>query len=300
MGFLGVIFPVFGVFVVGYLVQKKFQLDLKGISTISMYIMSPFLVFRTFYNTEFRADYAYMIMFSVVVCFGIIMIIHFIAFFKKYTQAEKSGMILASAFMNSGNYGIPIILMLFGQEGVDYAIILMVNQSLLTSTVGIYFAAKGSPNGNGFKSAIESVFRMPMMYGAVLGTIFHMTHLPLSVSTLSVIDLVADAAIPTIMITLGMQLANLSVKHLEKRKVSLSLSLKLALSPIIAYGITLLLPIDPLLKQVMIIIAAMPTAANTTMLALQFNTKPEFVASSTMIGTILSLVSLPIVFWMVL
>ena len=91
-------------------------------------------------------------------------------------------MILASAFMNSGNYGIPVVLMLFGEAGVDYAIVLMVNQSLLVSTIGIYIAAKGSPQGNGMKEALRSVFRMPMLYGAILGfffkcCIFHLAYL---------------------------------------------------------------------------------------------------------------------------
>mgnify|MGYP000987251975 CR=1 FL=1 len=300
MEFITMLLPVFAIFVLGYAGQKKFRLDLKGISTISMYIMSPFLVFRTFYQTEFHADYYYMILFSLLMCLGIIIVVYFIASLKKYSQAETCGMILASAFMNSGNYGIPVVLMLFGEAGVDYAIVLMVNQSLLVSTIGIYIAAKGSPQGNGIKEALRSVFHMPMLYGAVLGILFQMLHIPLSIPVFSVVDLVANAAVPTIMILLGMQLANISVQQLEKRKVSLSLSLKLAVSPLLAYVITLFLPVDPLLKQIMIIIAAMPTAANTTMLALQYNTKPEFVSSATFFSTLLSLATLPVIFTIVM
>lgn len=300
MEFITILLPVFAIFLLGYAGQKKFRLDLKGISTISMYLMSPFLVFRTFYQTEFHADYFYMILFSLLMCFSIIAVIYIIAILKKYSQEETCGMILASAFMNSGNYGIPVVLMLFGETGVDYAIVLMVNQSLLVSTIGIYIAAKGSPEGNGAKTALQSVFRMPMLYGAVLGVLFQMLNISLSAPVYAMVDLIAGAAIPTIMILLGMQLANISVQQLEKRKVSLSLSLKLAISPLLAYGITLFLPVDPLLKQIMIIIAAMPTAANTTMLALQYNTRPEFVSSATFLSTLLSIATLPVIFSMVI
>lgn len=300
MEFITILLPVFAIFVLGYVGQKKFRLDLKGISTISMYLMSPFLVFRTFYQTEFHADYFYMILFSLFMCLGIIIVVILIAGIKKYTKEETCGMMLASAFMNSGNYGIPVVLMLFGERGVDYAIVLMVNQSLLVSTLGIYIAAQGSPEGNGVNEALKSVFRMPMLHGALLGILFQVCQIRLSPPVISVVDLIADAAVPTIMILLGMQLANISIQQLEKRKVSLSLSLKLAISPLLAYVITLFLPVDPLLKQIMIIIAAMPTAANTTMLALQYNTKPEFVSSATFFSTLFSLATLPIIFSLVI
>jgi len=67
-------------------------------------------------------------------------------------------MILATAFMNNGNYGTPVVLFIFGSTGMDYAIILMVIQQLLMSTVGIYYAAKGSEEHNGIKSSLEEYF----------------------------------------------------------------------------------------------------------------------------------------------
>jgi predicted permease len=102
------------------------------------------------------------------------------------------------------------------------------------------------------------------------------------------------------MIVLGMQLAKISIRNLAKAKVSWSLAIKLVISPFIAYILTLLLPVDEMVKQIMIIMAAMPTAANTTMYALQFNTEPEFVSSATLISTSLSLATLPIIFLIVL
>ena len=114
------------------------------------------------------------------------------------------------------------------------------------------------------------------------------------------ISLVADAAIPTVMLVLGMQLATISLRKMKVRRISLALFLKLAISPTIAFLLTLILPVDEVIKQIMIIVAAMPSAANTTMYALQFETEPEFVSSVTFISTVLSLVTLPIVFLILL
>lgn len=49
---------------------------------------------------------------------------------------------MASAFMNNGNYGTPVVLLVFGAVGLDIAVVLMVLQQLAMSTIGIYFAAK--------------------------------------------------------------------------------------------------------------------------------------------------------------
>jgi malate permease and related proteins len=190
--------------------------------------------------------------------------------------------------------------LLFGAAGLDYAIVLMVIQSLVMCTVGVYYAAKGSLEGDGVRSAIRAVQRMPMVYGAMLGMAFQLFHIPLGSSVQQAVDLVADSAIPTIMIVLGMQLAKISIKNLAKDKISLSLIVRLAVSPMVAYILTQFLPVDDMMKQIMIIMAAMPTAANTTMYALQFNTEPDFVSSATLISTSLSLATLPVIFMIVL
>ncbi|WP_230130071.1 AEC family transporter [Bacillus sp. CECT 9360] len=300
MEFLSVLLPIFGIFVLGFIGQKKFHFDTKGISTMALYLMSPVLVFRTFYTTEFKLEFVYMVVYTFGLCTALILVVYLISFLKKYSMSETCGMILASSFMNNGNYGTPVVFLLFGAVGLDYAIVLMVVQQLLMCTVGVYYAAKGSPEGNGVRSAINAVKRMPIVYGAMAGFVFQYIHIPLSAPVLSAVDLVADATIPTIMLTLGMQLANISIKQIEKSKISISLILKLAISPVIAYFITLFLPVDEMVKQIMIVMAAMPTAANTTMYALQFNTEPDFVSSATFISTTLSLATLPIVFFIVL
>ncbi|MCK1995062.1 AEC family transporter [Peribacillus muralis] len=300
MEFLTILLPIFGIFAIGFIGQKKIGFDTKTISTMALYLLSPILVFRTFYNTPFNIDYLYLTFYTFALCFSLIAVVYIISYFHGYSTPETCGMILASSFMNNGNYGTPVVLLLFGATGLKSAIILMVIQQVVMCTVGVYYAAKGSPNGNGFRSALRAVQRMPIVYGGLLGAVFQLLHIPLSNSVIEAVNLVADAAIPTVMIVLGMQLANISIKQLAKAKISWSLLIKLAISPAIAYMLTLFLPVDEMVKQIMIIMAAMPTAANTTMYALQFNTESEFVSSTTLISTTLSLATLPIIFMIVL
>lgn len=298
--FLEVILPIFGIFVLGFIGQRKFNLDPKAISTVSVYLMTPFLVFRTFYNTEFNADFLYLIAFTFVICLSLVGVIYMVAYVRKYSREETCGLILASSFMNNGNYGTPVVFLLFGAVGLDYAIVLMVGQQLVMGTIGVYYAAKGSPDGNGFRSALRAVRRMPVIYAAMLGIAFHYFNIPLTKPILESINLVANAAIPTVMLVLGMQLATISFKKLQGTKISIALGVKLVISPIIAWLIGVALPIDEVIKQIMIIVASMPSAANTTMYAIQYDTEPDFVSSVTFISTVLSLITLPIIFTILL
>ncbi len=300
MEFFNVLIPVFVIFALGYIGEKKIGFDPKTISTMSLYLMTPLLVFQTFYTNELTLDYLYIVIYAFGLCLALMIFVCFIAFINKYNIKETCGLILGSVFMNNGNYGTPVALLLFGAAGFDYAIILMVTQSIVMATIGVYVAARGSDIGGGIRDTLAIVLRMPVAYGAIFGLLFQYTGITISHSLMTTIDLVGSAAIPTIMLVLGMQLAKISLKNIEYKKVTYALIIKLAVAPLVAWGISALLPIDTLLKQLMIIMAGMPAAANTTMYAIQFNTKPEFVSVCTFISTVLSLITLPIIFYFVL
>lgn len=236
-----------------------------------------------------------LVLFLLVLCLISLLFCSVVGFIRKWDQPVTSGFILGSVFMNNGNYGAPLVLLVFGEKGFHYAIILMVLQTLIMCTIGIYFAAKGGADGRKFRiSPLKDVIKVPIIYGAIFGIILNLSGLPLNSQTMTALDMVADATIPTIMIVLGMQLANIKLSEFEFGRVSLAVLFKLVLAPVLAYFLTLPLPLDDMVKQILILTAAMPTAANTTMYALQFGARPGFVSSVTLITTLLSIVTLPI------
>ncbi|MDN4593330.1 AEC family transporter [Polycladomyces subterraneus] len=293
--FVQVILPVFLIFALGYVGQKRLRLDVRSLSTASLYLMSPLLVFRTLYAADIDRQYIYVTVYSLALCLILIGCVKITSRIRGYTRSEESGLILATAFMNNGNLGVPVILFAFGQAGLHYAIVIMVVQTILMSTLGVYYAAKGSAVGG---QAISSVVKMPIIHAALLGLSWNAWGWEVPRSLLQVIDFVADAAIPTIMLALGMQLAEIPLNRLDWEKVGFSLLSRLILSPVIAWFIATWLPVDPLLKQVMVVAAAMPSAANTTMYSLQFGSEPKLVSGITLLSTVISAVSLTVVLGM--
>jgi malate permease and related proteins len=162
------------------------------------------------------------------------------------------------------------------------------------NTIGLYYAISGSDKARDSKEIWMKILKMPILHGAFIGIVFQVLHLKVPLFLSQTIDLISQATIPTIMVVLGMQLATLGGKKVEKSALSFIVIMRMAASPILAVAIVSLLPISSTLGSILIILASMPTAANTTMFSLQFNTEPDLVSASTLVTTLLSIVTIPV------
>jgi len=286
-----VLLPVFLIFLTGYIGQKVFSLDIKSISTTSLYLMTPALIFKSFYTAKLDSTYLNIVIYSVLLLTLLILFIKFVAYLKNYNSSQTSALILSSAFMNNGNFGAPVILFAYGQVAFQYSIAIMILHTILMSTIGLYFAAKGNFS---VKESIYSVLKMPIMHALVLALLWQYFKLPIPDNIYNAISMVGDAAIPLIMLVLGMQLAEIKLINIKWDINIAGIATRLLISPAIAYGITSLLPIGPLLAKTMIILAAMPSAAIMVMYAIQYDNNPELVSSITFLSTLLSLITLSI------
>lgn len=126
MEFLFILLPVFGIFAIGFIGQKTLKFDIPNLSKLTLYLMSPFLAFNTFYTNPLTMDYFYLAIYIFVLCLSLILLVSVISFLLGYNVQDRCALILASAFMNNGNYGTPVVLLVFGAAGLDIAVVLMV------------------------------------------------------------------------------------------------------------------------------------------------------------------------------
>jgi hypothetical protein len=287
--FIEVVLPVFFIFFAGYVIQKWKKLDIKSVSTVAIYLLSPCLVFRTFYQANLNREYGNMVIFSLLFLFAFILLTKLYSKIMHYTGSMESGLMLSTAFMNSGNYGAPIVLFAFGEKGFAYAVTFMVLQSVIMNVFGVYYALRGQ---SGVKIAIKKVFEMPATYAVILALLVQFSHITVPKNVMMPIDLLADAAIPVAMLILGMQLAEIELVKMDVKNVAFATISRLMLSPFIAYLILTMLGVNGLLKSVLIVLSSMPTAVTTTMYAVQFDAKPRLVSSIAFVTTLTSIVTI--------
>ena len=96
MNLILIILPVFIIFSIGFIGQKLIGFDIKSISTAALYLMSPFLAFRTFYSNELTMDYFYIILFSLILTVILLVVVWITALVMKATRPQLSAMILGA------------------------------------------------------------------------------------------------------------------------------------------------------------------------------------------------------------
>ncbi len=291
MLFLSVILPIMAVFASGFILQRIRILDVKSISTVSLYILSPALIFVTLYDAEYDSGFFIILIYMFVLFYLMVALNKLLARIFKWEPDTESASILATGFMNSGNYGLPVVLFSVGEAAVPYAIFIMVVQALQNNFFGIYYASRST---NGIRRACENILKMPTTYAAILAFIFKYVAVPIPDAIHSTLAMVGDAAIPVMMIMLGMQLGSITGLKLNWQVVTSAVTLKMIIAPAIAYLFVFIVDVDPIIASVLIIISAMPTAATTTMYAIEFDSEPELVSSITLISTLVSIVTLSV------
>lgn len=294
--FSEVILPIVVIAGMGYLLEGSFPLDPRTLNRVSLYCLSPCLLFATLLRAEINGGEALRLsLLMLLVVIAMCVFAYGIAYVMRLNAAERSGFMLASTFMNSGNYGLPATRFAFGDVGFQYAIVGYLTQAFLSQTLAVYVASSG---GGDRRAALRQVLKMPMLYAAILAIGLRLLGVQLNESDGFVavglyrgVRMVADATLPFLLLILGMQL--------RRRKPLGSLGplgtatvLRLVASVPIAFGVAYLLGLSDLPLRVGVVQAAMPTAVNTTILALEFDTWPHFVSNVVAVTTLASLLTL--------
>lgn len=209
--FSEVFLPIIIITAVGYALQAAFPLDIRSFNRVSLYALNPALLFVTLLRTEIRGDEAIRLaVLMALVVIAISAIAWGIAHLLRLSGSQRSGFMLASAFMNTGNFGLPAAQFAFGDLGFQYAIIGFLVQSVLSQTYAVYVALAG---GGSRRGALMQVSRMPMIYAALaaivlrfLGLRLDATDGPVALGLFRGLQLLGDAMLPFLLLMLGMQL----------------------------------------------------------------------------------------------
>jgi hypothetical protein len=202
----------------------------------------------------------------------------------RLSRSELSAFLLVVMFSNGGNYGLPVVLFAFGNEALSNATVYFVTSSILTYTVGVFLAAAGRRS---FRQAVAGIIRIPAIYGVTAALIIIGVGATVPMSLMRPIGLLSDAALPTMVLVLGMQLERAKMPE-RPSIVGVAVVLSLIVAPVVALGLTSVLGLSGPARQAGVILASMPVAVVTTILALEFEIAPSFVTSAVFVSTLLS------------
>jgi hypothetical protein len=298
--FINVILPVFIIVAIGYLLGRAHRIDTHSFSTVVLYVFSPAIIVTSLYHTTVAwQDVLRIALFVVAYLSGVITLSWLVARGLRLNRSWEGAFILSTAFANVGNFGLPVVLFAFGQEGLQYASIVFVTSGLLIHWLATIFATRARFT---LRQSIAQIFRMPLIYATTLSLLLSVLHIVLPEYINRPLQLLGTAAIPIQVLLLGLQMSPITSwgqNGLTPSLLSWAIVTRLIGGVIIAFIAAELVGLSGVARQAALVQTAMPTAITSSILATQFNAHPEFVTSVVLFSTIASLVTVTVVLNMV-
>lgn len=289
---LNTVLPVLILAGLGALSRLYLKVEVKDLSRISLYVLSPGLILYSILTTRMvAAEVTRIIGFVWILTAAMVLVTLLTARLLRWRPAEGSAAVLGAAFMNAANYGLPVVLLALGETGFERGALFVVGESIMMYTVGVFFAARGQMN---WRQALQTVTRLPLLWAALGGLAIRLLGIDLPPTIMKPIYFLAQGGIVMVVLLLGMQVASIRLRG-ARVKIVVASALRLVVSPVIGLGLVALLHPEPLTAKVLVLQAAMPTAVNTTMLAVEFNAEPDLVSGVTLVTTLASLATVS--FW---
>jgi malate permease and related proteins len=289
---LAAIIPVFLVAAVGFGLRRFILLDGKTLAAINLYVLLPALVYSRI--SAHAIDWP---LFLAVAMAAVLMVVAMTALMTalgRLMRLDSGAMsaFLMTQFMNLGNFGLPVALFAFGEEGLALAVIVMVCGSFLQNSLGLYFAQRSTHSA---LNAATRVFRFPVIYALALALLSQRTHIYLIEPVRRGVDLMGDAAVPIQLMILGIQLAETRLE--TSPLVMVAAACRLLLGPVVALLIVWIVGLHGLPAKVFILLMSGPVAVTMAAYSVQFNVSPRFLASVVSWTFLLSLFSVALVLY---
>ncbi|GAB3689776.1 AEC family transporter [Salinarchaeum chitinilyticum] len=294
------VLPVLAIAGAGYALGRLREVDVDPLAAITIYVLTPALVFHSLATTPIGGKTALKLAVGVTAfTLGMVAIAVGVARAIGHPDETRGAMVLASTFPNAGNYGIPLAAFAFGSVSRSTAILYIVFQAVLMYTLGVYLASRGTM-ASAREAAIE-VFTLPLVYALAAAWLARVLSVvpPADSAAMEAIQLTGDAAIPVMLLLLGIQLANTTHGAALRSAVPASL-LKLFVAPVVALALAIPLGLPTDVGRVFVLACAMPAAVTPLMLVVEYGedregvTAPEFVSTAVLVTTLASTVTLTV------
>ncbi len=293
--FLKVIIPVIIIFFIGFIFGKKFSLDQRSFSSVSIYILTPCLVFISLLESkDFFKLSTLKIFISITILVAVTYtIIEMISRIFNIKKELKTILLLTLILPNTGNYGMPVVEYAYGKEALPIASILLIIYIFFTNTLGVYIASNEKSN---FKSAFSNILKIPVFYAMLIAIILSLFKVKLPEQILAPIRAIGYSAIPVNLLLVGINLSNVKINENLTSVIIISL-IKLFIIPLAGFFILRIFKISGLEFRVSMLQIAMPSAIYSSILATHFEGNEKLASEIVLVSLLISIFSLPLVIY---
>lgn len=282
------VFPLAAVVGVGFVYGRRFRPDMDTVNRINLDVFVPALVFSVLSSRGI--DFG---RFSLLVLAGLLVILGSGAL--AYPLGRLAGvaprtLLPPMMFRNSGNLGLPVAVLAFGEQALPAAVVLFITTNMTHFSLGVYLLDR--------RTHPLALLKMPMIVAGLAGLLWSAAGLALPAAVATAVEMLGQVSIPLMLFALGVRMTSVD---LAAWRVGLAgACLCPLLGVVTAWLAARALQLGPELSRSLLLYGALPPAVMNFILAERFRQDPARVASIVLMGNFASLVFIPLVLFFTL
>ena len=240
--------------------------------------------------------------------FGTIMLLLWVTYLLTYLisgivirllpiKGEKAAQLeMLMSAVNTLFITLPVVETIYGAKGAFIVALGCIPFNVIIYTYGIA-RLRGSREG-GFR--LKDILSAPLL-ATVAATLLFLLRVPVPAAVRGIVSSLSAATVPLSMLLVGSSLGNIKLaKALRDKSMILLAAERFLLAPLITFFVMKLFGVDPMLRNIMVITAATPSAIIVTALSIQNGIDGEYSSEGILVTTLLSMITLPITVYLLL
>jgi predicted permease len=302
--------PFFGLVMLGVIAARIWivsELGLEWLNIFLIWFALPALIFVVVAAAPFEKliDWPYVAatISATAAAFMIVFLVSWRLIGTAFKIAVLQG--TAGSYGNVGYMGLPLAVAFFGPEAAVPAALIFCFDCTLQFTLTAFLATLAHERnheahwGAIVLSIVKQVFGHPFIVATILGGIASAFAFKAPGASGAILTMLMNSAGPVALFALGVTVGSRQFGGL-KREMTLVVGMKTIVQPFLALAaLSLIVPgLDPLWRDVALMMAALPTASNAFILASQYKAYIEGASTAVLITTIMSAVTIPLLIYL--
>ncbi len=277
------VIPVFSIIALGYVIGRVRKIEVQTFVDLIVYVAAPCLIFASVSRSDINlTDFTALAGAALAVILSM-MVISFLIL--RLVGSERRGLYLPLVFGNTSYLGYPVALFAFGMDGLSRAVVYDMMNSLVIFSLGIYVISH--------RNELREALKLPLLYAVLIGLSVNLLHVSVPDMLFRPVEMIGMITIPLALLVLGYKLTEIRI---SAAKLAVSAALfRICGGFAVALAICMLLSLDGMVRDIVLLQAAMPSAVMGMILAAKYDRDASLVASVVLVTTVMSVVSIPLI-----
>jgi malate permease and related proteins len=295
--------PFYLMIFLGYIAGKKLQVQRESIAPLLIYIVNPVVFFHGILHLDFQVKS--LLIPLALFCVSVIISFLYFNLAKLFWKDHSPNLIaLAVSLGNVGYFGLPVAMMLFGEEALGFAVLVILGSVFYEQSIAFFIAASGK---HSFSESLSRTVKLPTLYVVVLAILIKLLHVNTENLFFENLFSVSSKMVGAYSF-LGMLMIGLGISKFREiefnwdfwRFSSLALSGKFLIHPLLAFIFVFIDKnflhwYEHIIHSIILLMSFAPVGANTITLSTNFALPVSRISFIVLFSTFIALFLIPLV-----